>query len=230
MVAVSSLVLAACFFTFRAQADNWDKTTRLTVKEPVQAGNMYLAPGTYTFQLQDSNRHIVQIFNGDRSHLIGTIIALPAYRLNPTGGTTFTFWETPPGSVKALRDWYYPGDNFGQEFKYPVHLRQVAAVSTAQPAPPPADSQAIEPAANAIAPTPAPAPQTEEQAPAEPPAEVAQNKPPPSSPAPPSAAAQQAEAQANESLPHTASQYTTIGLGGLLVLGLYLGLRSKQFR
>ena len=48
-----------------------------------------------------------------------TILAIPNYRLQPTGKTVFTFWETPPGQPKALRAWFYPGDNFGQEFAYP---------------------------------------------------------------------------------------------------------------
>jgi hypothetical protein len=31
----------------------------------------------------------------------------------------FRFWETPAGKPKAIRAWFYPGDNFGQEFAYP---------------------------------------------------------------------------------------------------------------
>ena len=66
-----------------------------------------------------SNRHIVQIFNADETQLQTTVLAIPNYRLEPTGKTQFQFWETPPGQPKALRAWFYPGDNFGQEFAYP---------------------------------------------------------------------------------------------------------------
>jgi hypothetical protein len=62
--------------------------------------------------------------------LFTTILAIPNYRLQPTGKTVFTFWETPPGQPKALRAWFYPGDNFGQEFAYPKSAAvQIAAVS-----------------------------------------------------------------------------------------------------
>jgi hypothetical protein len=128
---VCGLALSAGFLTTRAKADDWDKKTILTVSEPVQIYDTYLQPGTYVLMLDrysQSNRHIVRIFNDDQSHLINTVMAFPAYRVNRTGKTQFTFWETPPGMAHALRDWYWPGDNFGQEFAYPAHLKQVAMV------------------------------------------------------------------------------------------------------
>src|SRR4029077_1222797 len=90
--------------------------------------------GTYTFQLLDylSDRHIVQIFNADGSHIIATILAINNYRLEPTGETVMKFSERPGDSPEALRAWFYPGDNFGQEFVYPkvraIQLAQVAKV------------------------------------------------------------------------------------------------------
>jgi hypothetical protein len=103
------------------QADEWNKKTILTVNESISVPNKVLPPGKYVMKLMDSqsNRHIVQIFDGDETHLITTILAIPNYRLEPTGKTQFQFWETPPGQPKALRAWFYPGDNFGQEFAYP---------------------------------------------------------------------------------------------------------------
>src|SRR5258708_24527717 len=77
--------------------------------------------GTYVFKLADSlsDRHIVQIFNADETQIIATILAIPNYRLKPTGKSDFRFWETPAGNPRAMRAWFYPGDNFGQEFAYP---------------------------------------------------------------------------------------------------------------
>ncbi len=65
-----------------------------------------------------SDRHIVRIFDNDKQHVITTILAIPNYRLQPTGKTVFQYWEVPAGQPKALRAWFYPGDNFGQEFAY----------------------------------------------------------------------------------------------------------------
>ena len=101
-----------------------------------------LPPGQYVFKLMNSmsDRHIVQIFNADESHIIDTELAIPNYRLEPTGKSRFTFYETPAGYVKAMHAWFYPGDNFGQEFRYPKNLQvamvQTAAVVMPQPEPP----------------------------------------------------------------------------------------------
>jgi hypothetical protein len=239
---LSGLVLAASLATIRAQADSWDKMTLLTVDQPTQISDTYLEPGTYMFKLANSDRHIVQIFNKDRSRLINTIIAIPSYRVYPTGDTQISYWETPPGTARAVRTWYYPGDYDGQEFRYPKNLRQIAAVTppTFAPKPPPVESE-VTPAPAAAEPPAPEAPEALEQAPPaeQPPVEIAQNNAPPEPapqaeqapveiaqnipPAPPPP--NQAEEQ---TLPKTASPYPLIGLGGLFALGLYAVLRIKR--
>jgi LPXTG-motif cell wall-anchored protein len=206
----------------RARADQWDKKTILTVNEPIQVRDTLLEPGQYVFKLLDSqnDRHIVEIYNGDQTHLVDTIMAVPNYRIQPTGRSRFTFWETPPGSAKALRAWFYPGDNFGQEFTYPKHLIQLASTTTAQntvPAPPPQ----VEPVA-----PPAEQPQASRQElEPNPPQEIAQNTPPPP---PPAAEPAPAPEPAPQTLPKTGSRYPLFGLGGLLSLGLYGLMRLKR--
>jgi hypothetical protein len=66
-----------------------------------------------------SDRSIVQVFNKDQTHLYATIVALPDYRLTPTDKTVLTFADWPAGSPEAIKAWFYPGDNYGQEFVYP---------------------------------------------------------------------------------------------------------------
>ncbi len=79
-IALTGIGIAASIIVSRAQADEWDKMTLLTVDQPIQVGNnTYLEPGTYMFKLANSDRHIVQIFTKDRSHLINTIFAIPSY-------------------------------------------------------------------------------------------------------------------------------------------------------
>jgi hypothetical protein len=230
-------VLAASLVTFRAQADDWDKMTLLTVDQPTQVSDTYLEPGTYMFKLANSDRHIVQIFNKDRSRLINTVFAMASYRVFPTSNTEIGYWETPPGTARAVRTWYWPGDRDGQEFRYPTNLRQVAAVTTTAFAQPPA-SESEAAASEATEPEPQ-APEVSEQAPAPEPVEIAQNNPPPQletqaeqapveiaqntppAPEPPT----QAEEQ---TLPKTASPYPLFGLGGLIALGLYAVLRIKR--
>ena len=216
------VVLAAGVFAFRANADQWDKKTILTVNEPIQVRDRLLQPGTYVFKLADSSsdRHIVQIFNQDQSHIIDTILAIPNYRLKPTGHSQFMFWETPPGSAKAMRAWFYPGDNFGQEFQYPKHLAMLTQPEAAAPAPPaqPAPEPAAEPAP---APVPAPEAKAEEPPQREEPTQIAQNTTPEPAPTP-------APEEEPKKLPKTASAYPLIGLAGFLSVGLYGLLRLKR--
>jgi len=134
-VALSAVALLGLSLTL--SADNWNKKTVMTVKEAIQLPNTVLQPGTYVFKLSDSMtyRHIVQIFNADESQIIATILAIPNYRLKPTDKSVFGFWETPAGNPKAMRAWFYPGDNFGQEFAYPKMKAIEIAKVTRTPVP-----------------------------------------------------------------------------------------------
>jgi hypothetical protein len=222
--------LAVSLLAHRVNADEWDKKTTITVDQPIQITDTYLDPGTYVLKLDrsPSDRHIVRIYNAEENHLYNTVLAIPNYRVQRTGNTRFTFWETPSGTPRALKDWFYPGDNFGQEFPYPKHLRQlaVAGPAPAPPAPPPVPQAEPE--------TPAPAPQApvaETTPQKEEPVEVAQNTPPPTPPAPPAEAAPapaQPEPTQSQELPKTASPYPTIGLVGLFAVALYGLIRAKR--
>src|SRR5689334_20690724 len=207
-LAVTGVGLLGMSFVPKAHADAWDKKTIVTVNEPIIAGDKILDPGTYVWKLMDSpsDRHVVQIFDKDQRHLEETILAIPNYRLQPTGNTQFSFWETPAGVPKAVRAWFYPGDNFGQEFAYPKKL--VAQLASAAPVPIPAKYREPEPEPVPAKPEPAPAP-----AAAPPPT-------PAPAPAPPAAAAPAEPAQTPAALPHTASFNPLIGLAGLVSLSL----------
>jgi len=102
-------------------AGPWDKLTKLDVKETILIPGKQLPPGKYVMKLMESqsDRHIVMIYNEDQSKLEATVLAIPNTRLQPTGDTVLKYWETPAGVPPALRAWFYPGDNFGQEFAYP---------------------------------------------------------------------------------------------------------------
>jgi hypothetical protein len=118
-----SIGLAFMFASFHhtVRADEWDKATKVTFGEPVQVPGQILPAGTYYFKLHDSasDRHIVQIFNEDHTHLITTVMAIPNYRLQPADKTILAYAERPADQPPALQAWFYPGDNFGQEFVYP---------------------------------------------------------------------------------------------------------------
>ncbi len=99
----------------------------ITFSGPVEIPSVHrkgfdiLPAGTYVFKVLDSaaNRHIVHIFSEDEKTVYATILAIPNYRLKVTGETVITFRERPAGQPEALRAWFYPGRNYGEEFVYP---------------------------------------------------------------------------------------------------------------
>jgi hypothetical protein len=99
----------------------------ITFSGPVEIPGVHLTgwgilpAGTYVFKILDSqsDRHIVQIFSKDELTVYATILAIPNYRLKATDKTVVTFRERPAGQPEALRAWFYPGRNWGEEFVYP---------------------------------------------------------------------------------------------------------------
>lgn len=119
-----AFALAVLAFPSGAEADAWNRKTVVTFSAPVEVpgvGAQVLPAGKYVFKILDSpsDRHIVQIFNEEESHLYTTILAIPNYRLRATGKTVMTFKERAAGEPQAIRAWFYPGRNWGEEFVYP---------------------------------------------------------------------------------------------------------------
>ncbi len=204
-----------------AHADTWNKKTIVTFSQDVEVPGKILPAGTYTFQLADSfsDRHIVQIFNADGSQIIATILAINDYRLQPTGENVMKFTERPGDSPEALRAWFYPGDNFGQEFVYPkvraIQLAQATHIVVPAVAVETFDDNTIK-TAPIVAETPD---QKEVEV-----TTVIQTSPPAAAvttPTPVEAAA----VKQTEELPQTASSLPLIALLGGLSISLALGLK-----
>jgi hypothetical protein len=204
------VALSALFMSSNALADSWDKATKLTFSAPVEVPGMALPAGTYWFTLLNntSNRNIVQIWNADRTQLITTILAIPDYRLRPTGHTVINFAERPAGSPEAVQAWFYPGDNFGQEFVYPKARATQLAQQVSAPVLEMPNEQAAAPVENLPqAPVKAVKPTGEE-------IEIAEV----------------IETEQPVALPTTASPLPLLGLLGLLSLGAGLALRGTEVK
>lgn len=213
-----ALSLLVGMFLNPARADQWNKKTILTFSQPVEVPGKVLPAGTYTFTLLDStsDRHIVQVWNEDGSQLITTILAIPNYRLRPTQESVIKFGERPAGSPEALRAWFYPGDNFGQEFVYP----KTRAIELAQASNEIVPAETVEPTESTLKTVPLVAITPEKKE--EPVTEAIQTLP-----------LQRSETltPAPTELPKTASPIPLIGLLGLAFIGFAIGLKlvAKQF-
>jgi hypothetical protein len=204
----------------RAAADDFDQKTVFTFSGPVEIPGQVLSAGTYVFKLADasSDRNTVQVFNKNETHLYGTFLAIPDYRIKPAGKTIITFEERPAGSPEAVKAWFYPGDNYGHDFVYPKPKATALAKANNTPVPSmPAEFAAntIKPAATVKAPHIVAMSQAplKAQKPTGEEVEVAE------------VFAVSAEAPLPPTLPTTASPWPLIGLVGLLSIGAGVGLR-----
>jgi hypothetical protein len=218
LAAVICLVALCAFAAPAALADDHNKETVVTFSAPVEVPGVnaqVLPAGTYVFVLVDSitNRHIVRIFNADKTHIYTTILAIPNYRLRVTGKTVITFRERPAGQPEALRAWFYPGREWGEEFVYAKSRAIELAKETNQAIlSTPVELATIPEEALKTAPIEAVSPKGE-------PVELAQVVEPPPPAAAEAAPARQPEVAAAEPLPATASKLPLIALFGLLTIG-----------
>lgn len=212
IVAVSfCLFLTALASLPIAKADEWNKKTTVTFSGPVEVpgvGAQVLPAGTYMFKLLDSSsdRNIVQISSEDGTHVFTTILAIANYRLKPTDKTVITFRERAEGNPEAIRAWFYPGAQWGQEFVYPKEKAMELAKLTHEPVLA-TTAEPSEPTALKELPVEAVTPAGEEV----PVAQVVE--------APPVETA-----SAAETMPKTASELPLLALIGLLSLGAGLGI------
>jgi len=135
---VLGLALLGLAFSPSLSADEANRKTVITFSGPVEIPGVHLQgfgvlpAGTYVFKILDSksDRHIVQIFSQDELTVYATILAIPNYRLKATDKTVVTFRERPAGQPEALRAWFYPGRQWGEEFVYPKARAIVLAKET----------------------------------------------------------------------------------------------------
>ncbi len=218
------LIALGAFVVPTATADDWDKKTIITFSGPVEVpgvGQHNLPAGTYVFKVlnSQSDRHIVQILNQDESQVLTTILAIPNYRLHATNKTVITFRERPAGEPEALRAWFYPGREWGEQFVYAKSRAIELAKETNEPVlatPIELDAAPIE--ALNTAPVVAVAPTGE-------PVELAQVVEPP-----PAADPVVATQPAADPLPQTASSLPMIALIGLMMIGAGFALSAFSKR
>jgi hypothetical protein len=130
-----SVGLLCIGFAPQARASEWNQRTQVTFNAPVEVPGRVLLPGTYTFQLMNStsNRHIVEIFNKNRTRLEAIALTDAAYRMNTTGKPVVTLEERPADAPMAVHKWFYPGDHYGQDFIYGFHSKPVEVAMAHMP-------------------------------------------------------------------------------------------------
>ncbi|MGA2197595.1 MAG: hypothetical protein ABSH40_20195 [Bryobacteraceae bacterium] len=227
-----------------AKADDWNRKTTITFSGPVEIPGVHLIgwgvlpAGTYVFKILDSqsDRHIVQIFSQDEKTIYATILAIPNYRLRATDKTVITFRERPAGEPEALRAWFYPGRNWGEEFVYPKAQAIALAKETNIPVlftPAEIPVEVAEPIVSASAPVVVQLKQAPIMA-IKPTGEEVQLAevvtPPPAANTETKTVSKVTETTTTTTIPSTASNLPLIGLLGLMALGGAFAARTAAKR
>jgi LPXTG-motif cell wall-anchored protein len=230
LAAAFCLVFIASMMAPSASAQNGDRKSVVTFSEPVEIpGGTVLPAGTYFFKLlnSDSGRWVVQIFNENQTHTYATVITVQDFRYHPTDKGVMTFAERPAGQPPAIKEWFFPGENFGREFVYPKNRALQLAKQVNEPvlSMPGETAETITPqtpvtAYSATGEEVAPATVIQTEAPA----------PPPAAPATAPAPVQDTTPVTSSPLPTTASSDPAIGLFGLLAMVGAVGLAIRRRR
>lgn len=124
----SSIFLMALFFALLAGAGTgWAQTsdlswkTSLRLNEVTDIPGYTLQPGDYVVKVIDTKRtrRIVQFSTADDNKVVATVMAIPDYRVTPSERSEFTYFQRAEGGNQALREWFYPANNYGIQFVYP---------------------------------------------------------------------------------------------------------------
>ncbi len=105
-----------------AGASEMNQLTRFTFNQPVELPGMVLSPGTYVFRVpfNASEHNLVEVWNNNQTHLIGTFLTITEERGNPSDHPTLHMEERAARAPMAVGDWFYPGRVLGHEFIYPA--------------------------------------------------------------------------------------------------------------
>jgi len=230
---IASVIARPANAQLMSTSNNPDRKTLVTFSDAVEIpGGKILQPGTYFFKLlnADEGRWVVQIFDQDQKHIYATVMTVQDYRNHPTDRVVMTFAERAAGEPPAVKEWFFPGEQFGREFVYGKKRALEIAKQVNQPVLSTSTDVAIIPSETVtdtqvaeFSKTPVTAySSTGEEVKPE---TVVQPQP---TPAPVQAAPTPAPTETP--LPHTASSLPLIGLIGLcsLIGSLGLAVRAKR--
>jgi hypothetical protein len=118
-ITAATLGLLTSCFAPSLRADERNKETRVTTKQPLQVQDTVLPPGQYLFKLlePDTDQNLVSIYSADGSRLEGLVVGLAAYRADAGDKKLLTISHPAPGQPAELKYWFFPGGNEGVEFQ-----------------------------------------------------------------------------------------------------------------
>jgi hypothetical protein len=132
LLIVLCVALIGTAFALDADAQRFDKGTKITVNSPFQVPGKTLPAGDYVIRLMEipGNRRVVQVMDATEQNSLAIALGIPDYALDAPEKTYLSFYEVDRGKPLPVHAWFYPGSNFGVEFVYPkAKALEIAKVS-----------------------------------------------------------------------------------------------------
>jgi hypothetical protein len=120
---LASLILCLGVSALALAQATVQRDTKLAVSEPTQVGPVLLDPGSYTLRVHDfkGGKIQVNIVRDSDQKMMGTATAMRARRnldTNQQSDNQTQFTYTTFNGHPAVATWYYPGDEWGEQFLY----------------------------------------------------------------------------------------------------------------
>ncbi|MGE5205748.1 MAG: hypothetical protein ACM3PW_09030 [Chlamydiota bacterium] len=119
------ILLAGTVLAPQALANTGNKRMTLTINHPVEIPGCVLTPGRYDLQLMHFGGNVAGVWNASGNHFYGMIPTTPVSRVRGINHTRVDL-SKPQDGIARIKDFFYPGDDYGYRFVYPSSQKQLA--------------------------------------------------------------------------------------------------------
>lgn len=118
VIIVFSILLAGAVLAPNAFANTGNKQVLFTVRQPVEIPGTVLGPGQYDLQLLSFGGHVAGVWSANRQKFYGFIPTTPVSRMHGINKVRVELGR-PHDGIARVKEWFYPGDNYGYRLVYP---------------------------------------------------------------------------------------------------------------
>jgi hypothetical protein len=104
----------------RAKADEDNKEIRFSVNRPVEVPTSVIPAGQYDLKLMGDGSTVAGLWNASGTKFYGFFETIPVDRRHALSKTKVVLAESVKNAPPRVEEWFYPGENSGNEILYPV--------------------------------------------------------------------------------------------------------------
>lgn len=128
-VIVFSILLAGTVLAPQALANPGNKEMLLALRHPVATPNCVLTPGRYDLKLLHTGGEVAGLWSANGREFYGWMSTTPVSRVHRINQARVVL-SRPYDGIARIKEWFYPGDDYGYRFVYPGVQKQLAKEGT----------------------------------------------------------------------------------------------------